>query len=733
MNVSRRTLLAGTAVVGGGLVIGLSMRGGRTPLPIDAEAGGWIPNAFLQVTPDNVVRFYCPRDEMGQGVTTGLTTLIAEELDVDPHAVVVELAMAHPDYANPEMGVQATGGSNSIKAHWIPLREAGARARAVLLEAASAQLGVPVGGLRTEDGAVISGGERHPYGEFVAAAADIRAPEQVSLKPISEFRYIGKESARLDGVAKATGTAVFGIDIDLPDLHHAVVVHPPVTRATVKRFDAGAAASMPGVIAVVPVETGIAVVARKYWQARQAAARVEVEWNLPELARYDSARIRQDYDAAYDTEDGNATAERGDLEAALTAARHVVDARYWAPYLAHAPMEPMNATVRIENGEADVWTGSQGVGAAQGLVARYAGISVDRVRSHNTLMGGSFGRRATLHHVIEATQAARATGKPVQVLWSREDDMRNGVFRPASLMGIKAGVDADGVISAWHARRVGGNFMGETLRNVLPGIAPTIVPVAVTNALGAAADTVTANWMIEPPAIEGLFEDYDLPNRRVTHVTRDHGLPLTFWRSVGHSHNAFATESMIDELAAASGIDPVELRLRNTRDNPRLHAVVRIAGERMRAMRLAPGHAVGMAAHSSFNSYVAEVAEVSVDNGQVRVHNVLCVVDCGIAVNPNVVRAQMEGGVMFALTAALHGEIELDAGAVRQSNFHDYPILRMNEAPSVEVVIVDSNEAPTGVGEPGVPPLAPAVANAVFAATGKRLRSLPLRLDEAVA
>lgn len=731
INLSRRRFLRSSGVVGGGLVVGVSLTGCSTPeIPFYPLEDAWSPSALIQVTADNLVRFYCPRDEMGQGVTTGLATLVAEELDVAPDALDIAFAGAHPAYNNPDFGAQATGGSTSIKAHYLPLRQAAANVRAVILDAAAADLGLPRAGLRTEGGHVLAGDQRYPYGRFVAAAAALTLPAEAPMKSASEFRYIGTDFPRLDAVAKATGTAEYGIDVDVPGMHHAVVVRPPVAGGVLKSFDAQVAAGEPGVTHVLEVASGVAVVAPKYWQAKQAAAKLApaIRWELPELATISTAQVKADYAAAMDNIQGDVDGDQGDLNAGFDGAVHTLEGDYWAPYLAHAPMEPMNAVVRIENGEVDVWSGTQGPGIAQGLVARYTGIDKENIRVHNSYLGGAFGRRATLTHVIEATQIAQETGKPIHLLWSREDDIKSGIYRPASLMRVRAGIDESGQISAWQAKRVGGNILPDTLRNMLPGVLPAGFGDSVIDWMVGMADGAFDGWVIEPTSIEGLFEDYDFPNREVQHVTVNHGLPLTFWRSVGHSFTAFAKESMVDELAQAAGKDPVDLRLQNSRNNPRLAAVTRIAGERMRQMTVPQGHALGMAAHTSFGSFVAEVAEVSVEHGTIRVHKVLCVVDCGQVVNPDVVKAQMEGAIMYGLTAALHGNLDLADGTIAQSNFHDYPILRMNEAPAVEVVTLASTEAPSGVGEPGLPPIAPAVANAVFAATGKRLRSLPLKL-----
>ena len=529
-------------------------------------------------------------------------------------------------------------------------------------------------------------------------------------------------------MAKATGTATYGIDIDIPDMHHAVVKRCPVAGGTLRSVDKAAALAEPGVTDVVEIASGVAVVAKEFWQARKAADALDVAWDLPHLASLSTADIKADYQAALEADEGLVAEEAGDIDAAFGSAETVVESDYWAPYLAHAPMEPMNAVVRIANDEADIWSGTQGIGAAQGLVARYSGIDRDKVRAHSTWLGGGFGRRGTLTHVIEATQVALATGKPIHLLWTREDDIRHGLFRPASLMRIRAGVGAEGNLVAWQAKRVGGNITPDTIANTMPGLLPSAVGDTMIGWAVGLADHAFGGWVVDGTSVEGLFEDYEVANLEVHHITRDHGLPLTFWRSVGHSYTAFAKESMIDELAARSGQDPVAFRLRHTENNPRLNRVIRVAGERMAAMQPAPGRHLGFAAHHSFSTGVAQVAEVSVAGNEIRVHHVLCVVDCGLAINPDIVKAQMEGAIMYGLTAALHGNLELEGGAIRESNFHDYPILRMNESPSVEVVLIDSNDDPTGVGEPGLPPIAPAVANAVFAATGRRLRSLPLRL-----
>ncbi|MBV1877319.1 MAG: molybdopterin-dependent oxidoreductase [Pseudomonadales bacterium] len=729
VNISRRKFLKASGILGGGLVIGFSLAGCSSgKLPITLAEGGLIPNAFLQITPDNKIKFYCPRDEMGQGVTTGLGTLIGEELDVEPANLDIIFVGVHSDYNNPEMAVQATGGSSSIKAHYLPLRQTGANTRALLLDAAAKDLAVSRADLTTDNAHVVVDGKYHTYGEFVATAETLVSPEAAPLKTVANFKYIGHEFPRLDAIAKSTGSAEYGIDVDIPGMFHAVVRRSPVAGAKLVSVDKSVAQTMPGVAAVVEISSGVAVVAEKYWQAKMAAAKLNPKWQQVALTKVDSHHVRSDYAQAMKNDQGLVDTEIGDVQLGFAAAIEIVDNEYWAPYLAHAPLEPMNAVVRIENGEADVWSGTQCVGLAQGLVARFSGIPVEQVRSHNCYLGGAFGRRATLTHVIEATELAVATGKTIHLLWSREDDIRHGVYRPASLMNIKAGVDARGNITAWQAKRVGGNITPRSLQNMMPGLFPGLGDGTVDFMVGLTSSTFKG-WFVDPTSIEGIYEDYEFDNTRVNHVTVEHEVPLTFWRSVGHSYTAFAKEGIIDELAEKIGMDPVEFRLRNSKNKPRFNHVVRVAGDLMEKMRPAQGRYLGFAAHHSFATDVAEIAEVSIEDNQIRVHKVTCVVDCGIAINPDIIRAQMEGAVMYGLTAALYGNLELKQGAFRQSNFHDYPILRMNEAPAVEVVIIDSNTEPTGVGEPGLPPIAPAVASAVYAATGQRLRSLPLKFS----
>jgi isoquinoline 1-oxidoreductase subunit beta len=729
MSSSRRQFLKMAGLTGGGLIAGVSFTGGpHSGMALAAAPADFLADAFVQITPQNTVRFYLPRDEMGQGVYMGLTTLVAEELDVSPKAIDVQFAPVGKDYDNPAYNIQGTGGSTSMAAHFYPLRQSGANTRALLLAAAAAAHDVAVVQLDTREGEIFLGEKLlGNYGDFAEAANSQRLAAPAPLKPREQFRYIGSELPRIDALAKATGTAVFSGDIELDGLKRAVVLRPPVHGGRVAAFNADAATQLPGVQQVLEIHSGVAVVADSYWQARKAAEAVEVQWQLPAEKWPSSADIASEYQRRMDSEKGTEATATGRVEDTLAGSANRHSAQFWTPYLAHATMEPMNATVRIQGGECDVWVGCQSPYLAQGFAARYSGVNREKVRIHNQFMGGGFGRRMTLTHVSEAAEIAAASGYPIQLQWSREDDMKYGVYRPASLVRIDASVGEQGRIEAWQAKRVGANLVGDQLEAALGGVVPAL-PAFLEKMVVAAGDKLHQRLKVDHASVEGLAEDYDWPNLSVRHVTVDHGIPVTFWRSVGHSFTAFAKEVMMDELADMAGVEPGKFRVENSGENPRLQAVIRRADEFMAGGPSQPGRFLGMAAHGSFSSYVAQVAEVSVQAGQITVHRVACVVDCGQVVNPAIVRDQMAGAIIFGLTAALYGDIEIEDGAIKQSNFHDYPILRMTESPEIEVVLVDSEEDPTGVGEPGLPPIAPAVANAVYRATGQRLRSLPLRL-----
>lgn len=742
---TRRSFLKTLGIVGGGLIVGVPLTAcaSRNPYAVDVAGQAELQaNEFLQITTDNQIHFYMARSEMGQGVHTGLTTLIAEELDVDPSKITVHHAPAHEAFKNPDFGMQITGGSTSIKAHYIPMRQAGANTRAVILNAAAQKLGVNVNELKTDNGFIINGANNNtkkiPYGDFVELAATLDVPDDAPLKDKSQFKYIGKARPRLDAIAKSTGTAQFGLDVDFPGLYRAVLVRCPVAGGKVKSLDDKAALAMTGVKKVVTIFNGVAVIADQYYQAKQAATQLKVEWESPEtLSQFSSDTGKAQFAEALNSDDYDTGHDEGDGAEALEQSIAVIEADYWAPYLAHACMEPLNCTVKIENGRCDIWVGSQSPTPAKNLAAFYTGLDTDDIHIHSTFLGGGFGRRAASDFIAEAAAIAKASneangeasGEAIQLIWTREDDTKHDLYRPASMARFKVGVNESGDIHCWNVRRAGPNVIAHMLDEAVDGMMPGFLPDGFVDWMSKAGHSILDGWAVDPSSVEGLFEDYDAPHKEVQHVTLDPGLPVGFWRSVGHSYSGFFKEAMMDEVAHAQKQDPVAYRLKHTKNNPRLNNVIKLAAEKANWAKPQLGNRkLGIAAHASFQSFVAQVADVSVENGEIKINKVTCVIDCGSVVNPEIVKAQMESGINFGITAALYGDITLKDGVVQQSNFHDYPMLRMNEAPEIEVHIVDSNEAPTGVGEPGTPPIAGAIANAVFAATGKRLRSLPLKV-----
>ncbi|WP_257286309.1 xanthine dehydrogenase family protein molybdopterin-binding subunit [Endozoicomonas sp. SESOKO1] len=735
-NSSRRNFLKNLGIVGGGLVVGIPLTGCASvqlPNTMDSDLQ---PNALLQITANNDIYFYLPRSEMGQGVYTGLTTVLAEELDVHPGKIKVKNVGAHDEYANPEYGLQLTGGSNSIRTHFIPLRQMAANVRMVIRQAAAQELQLPLDQIQTDDGMIVANGKKWPYGAFSEVAAHLSLPEETPIKKKSDFKYIGKHSKRLDSVAKSTGSAEFGLDVEFAGLHRAALKRCPVLGGTVKSFDDSKAKSMPGVKAVVSIFNGVAVVADHYYQAKAALPVLDVQWELPEtLSDFSSDSTeagngKQLFKDALDSDEADNAYQEGNGREALTTSDTVVSAEYWAPYLAHATMEPMNCTAKFTGDQLEIWTGCQNPGVAAKLAAFYGDVAKEDVTVHSTFLGGGFGRRIANDYVAEAVSIAKASGLAVQLIWSREDDTKHDYYRPATMAEFQIGLDKNGNIDSWNVKRSGPNILPYTMDEVADAMMPGFLPDGMVDWISKAGFSLFDGWTVDPTSVEGLFEDYDANHKSADHVTVDPGLPVGFWRSVGHSFSGFFKESMMDEVAILQQQDPVAYRLKHLKHNPRLANTLKLAAEKAGWGKPLPkGHYHGVAVHSSFLSYVTEIAEVSVNNGQINVHKVTCVVDCGLAVNPEIVIQQMESGILFGLTAALYGEITVKDGAVVQSNFHDYPMLRMHESPDIEVVIVESDEAPTGVGEPGLPPIAGAVGNAIFAATGRRLRSLPLKLS----
>ncbi|MEK7884930.1 xanthine dehydrogenase family protein molybdopterin-binding subunit [Methyloversatilis sp. NSM2] len=681
--------------------------------------GEFSPNAFLRIGTDGTVTVVSKHLEMGQGVYTGLATLVAEELDADWSRVTVEGAPADAKrYSNLFWKAQGTGGSTAIANSYEQMRRAGATARAMLVAAAAKEWKVPASQITVKNGVVshAASGRKAGFGELAEAAAQLPVPANVKLKNPKDFTLIGRSAPRVDSVAKTTGRATFTQDVKLPGMLVAVVAHPPRFGGRVKSVDDKAARAIKGVSDVVVIPNGVAVLASDYWTAKKGRDALKVEWDEAQAYRGSSDAIVADYRERAKTPGLNARND-GNAEAALAKAGKVIEAEYVFPYLAHASMEPLNCVMKLENGECEVWNGEQLHTVDQFSLAKTLGIEADRVKLNMVYAGGSFGRRANPQsdYLLETAQIVKAINgrAPVKLVWSREDDMRGGFYRPIYLHRVRAALDAKGMPVAWQQRIVGQSIIA-----------------------GSPFEPMLVKDGVDITSVEGASTlPYAIPNLNVDlHTTNaDVKVPVQWWRSVGSTHTAYATELFIDELALNAGKDPVAYRMALLKKHPRHAGVLKLAADKAGWNKpLAPAadgakRGRGVAVHESFNSFVAEVVEVTVQkDGSFKVDRVVCAVDCGVVVNPDVVRAQMEGGIGYALAAALTGSITLKDGVVEQSNFNDYPVLRINEMPKVEVHIVKSAAAPTGVGEPGVPPLAPALASALRAATGKVIHTLPI-------
>ena len=670
------------------------------------------PNAFVRIGEDESVTVILAHSEMGQGVWTTMPMLVAEELGCDWAKVRVEEAPAAPVYAHPAFGMQMTGGSTSTWSELDRYRQAGALAREMLIQAAAEQWKVEASSCRAEAGFIVSGDKKLSFGKLAAAAQKRTPPSTVRLKDAKDWKIVGRPTKRLDSPEKVTGRAQFGMDVRLPGMLTALVARAPVFGGTVKAFRAEKAKAVPGVKTVVQVPSGVAVVGEHFWAAKLGRDALEIDWDLGPGAQLDTASLREEFRAAAGTP-GVKAAAAGEVDAAMKSAAKTLEAEYEVPYLAHAPMEPLNCTVRIGTDGAEVWTGTQFQTMDQAVTAKLLGLKPEQVKIHTMFLGGGFGRRATptSDFVSEAVQVAKAVGGgvPVKVVWTREDDIRGGYYRAMFLHRVRVGLGADGKPAAWRHTLVGQSIAEGTF------LAPMMIKAGV--------DGTSVEGVSDSPYVTGTAShlvDLHSPRKPV---------PVLWLRSVGHTHTAFVMESFVDELAHAAGQDPLEYRRQLLSAHPRHLGVLNLAAEKAGWGRpLAGGRVRGLAVHESFGSWMAQVAEVSVTGGRVRVHRVVCAVDCGVCVNPAGVRQQVEGAIAFGLSAALHGELTFKDGRVQQSNFHDYPVLRLNEMPDVEVHIVSSSEKAGGIGEPGVPPIAPAVANAIFVATGQRLRRLPFRL-----
>ena len=675
------------------------------PARAATATAAFAPNAFLRITPDNRVTVICGSAEMGQGVLTAIPMLVAEELDADWRSVSVEQAPVDQAYNNPMFGMQATGGSTTVRAFWEPMRKAGAAARQMLVAAAAQRWGVPVETCRTEAGEVRHGSNRRlRYGALVADASRQPVPTDPPLKAPADFRLLGKPTRRLDSDAKINGSAKFGIDAQLPGMLVAVMARAPLPGAKPVQVNDAKARAVKGVRQVLTVPSGVAVLATGYWAAKKGRDALQIEWDGGKLAGLSSAQVSQMLAEGADNAEAVAK-DTGNLKDAAATSATTVRATYEAPYLAHACMEPMNCTAWVRGDEVEIWAGTQSQGPAQGILAQVAQAAPGKVKVHTLLLGGGFGRRFAPDFTIDATLLSKLSGAPVKLIYTREDDMAAGYFRPASLARFEGQLDDKGQAIGLRA------------------------DVSSPSIMAASGFMKIPESGVDHFALEGIDDNpYDIPSMRIAYGRREPGPQVWFWRSVGHSQNIFFIESFIDELAAAAKRDPLDFRLALLGKQPRYRAVLQAAADRA-GWRSAPpaGRFRGIAVAQSFGSYVAEVAEVSVAaDGTPTVHKVVAAVDCGMTVNPQTIARQIEGSIVYGLSAALHGRITLKDGRVEQGNFHDYPVLRMNEMPQVEVIILPSTEKPGGIGEPGTPPIAPAVTNALFAATGQRLRSLPI-------
>ncbi len=738
VNKSRRRFLIAAAGGAAALVVGvyLGTGGEKSRTPREAwgdDPGGWVPNAWLKIDDKGLVTVRVKHSEMGQGCTTGLPAMVAEELEVEWTQVRYEFAPVEAIYKNPAYGIQMTGGSTGTPTSWAPLRMAGAVARELLVMAAAQKWSVPANECKAVNGQVVHQKSKRslPYAQLTAAASRLEPPEKVALKDPKDFKLIGKNLPRLDAPAKVEGKAVFGMDVKLPGMLTATVVQPPVFGDRLKNFKAAKATKMPGVKRILPISSGLAVVAQNYWQASQAAQAVEIKWEGVGDQSLDSDALWGRWEKMLDQDDAKEVFAQGEAVEALQAASKVVSADYRVPFQAHATPEPMNCTAWVKSGSCQVWAPTQNQDAAQEVAARITGFGYHQVQVHTTFLGGGYGRRSVVDYVAQAVELSLAMGAPVKVVWSREEDIQHDYYRPAALQRLKAGLDQKGCLVAWSQRIVGPDQLSFLMSELFPTIMPYWLPRGVRNVSRWAGENVIANLMKGNGAEAGAAPlPYAVDNALVDYVHDDPGVPTGFWRGVGHTGNAFTMECFVDEVAKAMGRDPFELRMELFKGNPRMQKVVEIVARESGWKEKPPaGVYRGMAAHEFPGTMVAMVAEISLGKERgLKVERITAAVDCGRLINPNIVRDQVIGGAAFGLTATIKSVITLKNGRVQQSNYDDFPILRISEMPPMQVHIVESDLSPKGIGEAGVPPVAPAVANAVFAATGKPVHSLPIFL-----
>lgn len=730
--ITRRGLFVKGGSASAALALGFSLPACTTGKSRISDDGVWAANAWLEINADGAVEFTLDRVEMGQGTYTGLTTLIAEELDQDPESINITFAGAKQVYRNPDYGLQITGGSNSLSSAWQPIRQAAASARDMLLAAAAQVWGVKASETSLQDGVITNAltAETLRISDVISLASKQAIPDSPELKDAAKFKYIGKYNKRLDALAKVQGSADFGIDSAVDNMVYALVVRPNAIGAKLVKHNGADLSDESGFVAITEIDSGLAVVANSYWAARKIARKLEIEWAQPEILPSTQSAFelyRKAADEAFEVvrEEGSTS------EAYERSSNQTVELEFELPFLAHATMEPMNCVAHIQEDRADIWASTQGPDIAQVVVAKATHLDLDQVHIHSKFIGGGFGRRLNQDYIGEAAEISKALGQPVKLVWSREDDMKNDFYRPASLHRVKASLSEAGEVAAWNHHVVGPGVMDWYVWDAAPAMFP-FAPKFMYPMLGKVGLATQGTPMT--PADRSAYEGaddllYEFASQEIRYTKADVGIPSGYWRSVGHSHNGFVTETFIDVLAHQSKQDELAFRLSLLKQEPRLANVLKLVAHKGAwGKPTKSGVFQGIAAHKSFGSYVAELVELSIESGQIKVHKVVSAIDCGMVVNPDIVTMQMESCIVFGLTAALYGEIVFEDGQAQQSNFHDYQMVRNNECPEIEVHIVDSTEAPTGVGEPGLPPFAAAMGGAIFKATGKRHTRLPFKL-----
>jgi isoquinoline 1-oxidoreductase subunit beta len=706
-NINRRDFLNATAAAGSGLILALTLpgRSGLSKSPAAAAQAGGQLNAWLKIARDNSITVIVDRSEMGQGVYTALPMLLAEELEIDFNVIQIEAAPVGDAYINPGNGGQVTGTSNSVQDAWDKLRMAGATARTMLVAAAAKRWRVDPAACVAKNGAVTGPqGKALSYGELAESAAKEPVPKNVKLKAKSNFQIIGKSRDRIDTPGKVDGSAEFGIDVKLPGMLYAALAQSPVLGGKVTVLDSGAAGKMPGVRKILSTASGVVVVADHFWQALKARNALRITWDPGPNVQLDNSVILAALKKTAASDAGLSARADGNAEAALKSAKQRISAAYYLPLLAHATMEPMNCTADVKADGCDLYVGTQVQQVAQVTAATAAGLLPAQVRVYTTLIGGGFGRRLDIDFIPAAVEASKAVGAPVKVIWTREDDMTHDTYRPPAYEEVSAGLDAAGRLTSWKLHITSPSITARMFPPV-KGVDDSVIEAAVNNL-------------------------YDVANLSVNYSRQEIGIDVGYMRSVSHAPNCFVIESFMDELAAVSGQNPFDFRMRHLANKPRQRRVLQQAAERAGWGKPPPGRYQGIALMEGYTTHLAQVAEISLIGGELKVHKIVCVVDCGQMVNPRIVESQIESGIVFGLTAALWGEVTIVGGRVQQTNFNNYRLLRHNELPQLDVHLVDSDEAPGGIGEAAVPLVAPALCNAIFTATGKRLRALPIGLQK---